>query len=347
MDLTYKQKYLLYKKRYITLRDQFGSSETNIQSQGKTFISFIVSHSGRMSCLMDTLGFNNLSKKKFKNCAIIELEVNPKKIKIRMIYEGELESKSEVNDKYFSIGDNINEENENRTINTYGQTFIFYIMRHGDGMHNEAKEHGFITKTFQVIKMQLFDAELTEKGIQQAINAGQAFSNIVNSKITSGGGFVKTVEKDPLVARVTSLKTFEPSKHFLFASDLKRTRQTLANFLMGFQMNLTDLTQVIILPCAHELDYKSKDCDANQLITAQENIMTCQAKAEDLKDKIPQNVLCTRLPVKEKQISLVWSYYNKFYGKEDGGSRKNKGKSATRCRSTNMIQMAINIILGK
>jgi hypothetical protein len=131
-----------------------------------------------MRCLLDTLGFSSnplikTSKKKFKNCAIIELVVEPTKMKIKMIHEGDLAGEDSDADKYFS---DFEAELQNNPFSTEGNTFIFYIMRHGDGKHNEAKQKGFLTKTFQVLSQSLYDAELTERGKDQGFNAGVAFT---------------------------------------------------------------------------------------------------------------------------------------------------------------------------
>jgi broad specificity phosphatase PhoE len=333
MDSTYKEKYLLYKSKYIDLRNQFGSALSQNQGPGQTFTSFIVSHNGRMRCLLDTLGFSSNpmldpSKKKFMNCAVVELVVNPTNIIIKLIQSGDLAGEDDPKpEKYFNQFD---EKIINNKIKTNGNTFIFYIIRHGDGEHNKAKRDWYgAKKLLSSATLSLFDAELTPIGISQALTAGKTFGTTH-----------------------TSLGMLSSYKTFLFASDLKRTRQTLYNFLKGSKINSSKLSQVIILPCSHELDYNDKGCDGHQGLTAQENTMNCKAVSLCPASKQPESDFCSYLPPITKEsdsrnLCLEWSHYNKFYGKENNGSRNDKGSSALKCRDTNMIQKAIDIILKK
>ena len=121
--------------------------------------------------------------------------------------------------------------------------------------------------------------------------------------------------------------------------------------MQGSQINSSRLKQVIILPCSHELDYNDKGCDGHQGLTAQENTMICKGVSSCPTSKQLESDYCSYLPpiTRDEQTNLCldWSHYNTFYGKENGGSRKIKGSSALKCRDTNMIQQAIDIILRK
>jgi broad specificity phosphatase PhoE len=339
MELTYKQKYLLYKMKYSELKDQLGAA----QPQGKHFTSFIVTHNGRMRCLLDLLGFSSNNpaldpkKKKFMNCAVVELVVTPSvmktDMKIKLIQPGDLAGEDDPKpEKYFS---QFEATISNNKIDTKGNTFIFYIVRHGDGEHNKAKREWMgAKKLLSSATGNLFDAQLTTIGVKQAFDAGKTFG-LTHS----------------------SFGQLNPSNTFLFASDLKRTRQTLYNFLSGANesgINSRLLKSVVILPCAHELDYDKEGCDGNQGMLsglAQENVMRCQPTNSCPQTRTEQSDFCSWLPPITKDsgsgnLCLNWSHYNTFYGKENNGSRNDKGSSAQKCRSTNMIQQAINIILS-
>ena len=69
----------------------------------------------------------------------------------------------------------------------------------------------------------------------------------------------------------------------IFVSDLKRTRQTLQNILLGmFQSNsmlnlgkaqINNQINIYVLPCSHELAFPK--CDVSNMPGAVENTMNC------------------------------------------------------------------------
>jgi bisphosphoglycerate-dependent phosphoglycerate mutase len=244
-------------------------------------------------------------------------------MRIEMIYQGDLSSEGKYNmsDYFTELNSSLNKGIEEAGPNT----FVFYIVRHGDGVHNKAKQEGFFYKSLQIIKGLLNDASLTPIGENQCKVAGK-----------------KLGETNPVI-------------NFLFTSDLKRTRQTLYRLLEGGEENILfnppneKFNNVIILPCSHELDYKDDKCDGNQGITAQANQMNCSAISVCPITKTLNVDYCSYLPpVKDtdsKNLCLNWSHYSKFYGTEKNGTRKNPTSKPQKCKDTNMIKQAIGIIL--
>ena len=284
--LKYKIKYLNYlnlnyKKslNYLNLKNKKSLNYLNLKNNqigsGNTFTSIIVTHNGKLRCLLDKLGFSdnekyNIRKKKFMNCVILKLEVTSNQMSIEMIDEGNLSRDDNYSLKpYFTSFDKtLNhglEEAENNK-------FIFYLIRHGDGYHNKAKING----TNEKIK----DPSLTKIGEEQCIQAGKKLS-------------AHLVSQDPQV-------------NFLFVSELVRTRQTLIKILEGgvnFKPINEKFNQVIVLPCSRELIYNSKNCDVDD-VTTQENEMLCNpAISENPK-------FCRKLG----NFNIDWSHYLDFHG---------------------------------
>jgi broad specificity phosphatase PhoE len=342
MDLDYKNKYLKYKMKYLILQQQVGSNQTS-----QTFTSIIVTHNGRMRCLLDTLGISkplsdiDTKEKKFKNCAVLKLIIDPTNINAELIVSGELAAGDGKETNYFT---SLNKTVSNISVSTYGHTFIFYIIRHGHGRHNLEKDkdaQNIVTKTLQINKALssasgiIKDAELTTEkdqkdypkimstnGEAQAVKAGKELSSKLIGSVGSVG--------------------------FLFASDLKRTRQTLYKLLEGADLQIINpsIITVTILPCAHELDYNQDGCDGHQGITATENVMNCTIQTTC--STVPgQNDYCSSIPTistdpNSHNLCLNWDFYKAFYE----GSRKTQ-KSKNQCRKTNMLQQAIFTILSR
>jgi broad specificity phosphatase PhoE len=244
--MTFRDKYLKYKIKYLNylnlnyLNLNYKKSLNQIGS-GNVFTSIIVTHNGKLRCLLDKLGFSddgdyNIRKKKFMNCVILKLEVTSNQMSIVMIDQGDLSKEDNYSMKpYFTSFDKtLNhglEEAENNK-------FIFYLIRHGDGYHNKAKIRG--------INEKIKDPSLTKIGEEQCIRAGKILSAY-------------------------------PQVNFLFVSELVRTRQTLYKILEGgvkFNPINEKFNRVIILPCSRELIYNSKNCDVDD-VTTQENEMLC------------------------------------------------------------------------
>jgi len=309
--MDYKIKYLKYKAKYFELLDQIGGNITN---------SLIVTHNGRIRCLLDSIGIPTIDKStkeeiRFKNCAILLLSVTKDGYTISLEYDGNLAEKSvekaeKEKRKYYTKTDDTginaifqrtikplsllglkSEQIQNIGSNTYN----FYIVRHGDGVHNSM---GFLEKA---ISSEVTDAELTKDGIAQAEEAKVYLSAIKIDK--------------------------------LYVSDLKRTRQTLGKLIEGHK-NMS-AKEIVVLQCAHELVYvEGKNCDANQGIKSglsYENKPKCSAD----KDICNINDICCKV----NNLPIDWYFYRAFYG--DGTRMKHGNKNPKECRDTNMIQQAI------
>ena len=353
----------------------------------KTFTSLIVSHQARLRCIMHMYGFGimtapapapasstnddnsewnaidenyplasprNIDKDydvetivvgggpakvgqvaSFKNAAIIRLVITKDTVKASLAVSGIIDAKeNKANYTYFVRPDEMGKSGaaytevpfrDNTTKNNFhdvgDDTYVFYLVRHGQAEHNVLK--GF-SKAFSSK-----DTSLTDAGETQASNSGV--------KLTS-----EIIKNDPEYKY----------PDFLFASDLKRTRQTLLKIMKGMpslKEKHGTTRDIIILPCAHELKYKydpeSATCDAKQgamwlpwAKTPNENISTCTRET------------CTT-PGTTKQVTYNndWSSYYDFYSNHTRATRPffkscftcPKEPAGKRCRDTDMITQAI------
>lgn len=325
--MTFRDKYLKYKIKYLNYLNlnykkslNYLNLKNNQIGSGNTFTSIIVTHNGKLRCLLDKLGFSDdkdydVRKKKFMNCVILKLEVTSKQMSIVMIDQGDLSKEDNYSMKpYFTTF--------NKTLNhgleeAENNKFIFYLIRHGDGYHNKAKIRG----TNEKIK----DPSLTKIGEEQCIRAGKILSAHLLSQDPQGDAFASfnkslVVPKEPDVY---------PHVNFLFVSELVRTRQSLHKILEGgvkFKPINDQFNKVIILPCSRELIYNSKNCDVDD-ITTQENEMLCNPAINENPE------FCKKLG----NFNLDWSYYLDFHG--DQIIRR-----SANCKHTEMISEAIKII---
>ena len=197
------------------------------------------------------------------------------------------------------------------------QTYEFYIIRHGQGIHNGV--HWFTKAKEGKYK----DATLTDIGKEQAGRSGEALNEILGS-----GDKV----------------------NYLFATDLRRTRETLVEVLgkLTNQQNLKN-PNIIILPCSHEISVEkdkilnlgvkiNRSCDALEAWStskaAKENFPVCTKAIINTKNN---NNEC----VKKGGYPIDWSYYLAFYNNSMRGER---ASARLHCRNTNMIIEALNII---
>jgi broad specificity phosphatase PhoE len=346
MNTIFYQKYIDTKMKYTRLNKLFGGDPSNITpaptpapapaptpapapAPVPMVTSILATHNGRIRCLLNSLNINSHTNAKFKNCAVLKLIITQNSLSVKLMHDGELNTSGDK-DKYFSTSGTTDEifhdhtttnEQEftqilqklNMNQNDFGDikkaNHTFYIVRHGDGEHNEAKASG--TKINKTILGLLTDAKLTEIGKLQAINAGYALlEDLQNTKV-----------------------------NYLFASDLIRTRQTLKSIYDIIKSKLAMQNEkVYIVPCSHELDFKKtktsstdttkQNCDARQKILAQENIMSCKDFSKPY---------CAHTD----GLYNDWGYYWRFYGE---GSRSHAGRHKQRCRDTSVIKQMLNIM---
>jgi broad specificity phosphatase PhoE len=251
----YGQQVQQYKKQQTRKREKFLPGiidEQPDETQYLEFVSIIVSHNTRIQCLLDGIQQNQSEDKiRFMNCAILKLELTPEKVKLSMVYQGELSDKEagKINvDKPYYVQDVSTRPghiqyptfvNEYATLKNSMKLpdiiykYTFYIIRHGQAEHN-VKSMG-VSSTLGL----KLDTSITELGRQQAENAGKYL-------------------KDYLI----DLKM--PTRFFV--SDLIRTYQTLDSILnmLGIIESIPDNVKgnfklrptPIVLPCANELPIK-------------------------------------------------------------------------------------------
>ena len=309
------------------------------------YTSIIATHQGRIRCLLSKL-FNKKFER-FKNGAVICLEISPNgnqkpSVECYLLYEGELASNEDKQDViYYINGDSGQQENytgekfETITSNTYNLQFentnndkyTFFLIRHGQGEHN-------ILKGNQKRYEQLFgkkDSELTVEGRKQAERAGKSIGKTSPFMLLSA--------------------------NYLFCSDLSRTIQTMAYFLLSLcktinnngivgrsllppqpPKNLVEDSlnkgilkskNIIVLPCSHELTYKKDgNCDGNQSMNPNENL--------------PASSNLSNLLENYEGFNIIWESYARFYNNSSRSAYLNLNKS--KCRNTNFIQQAIDYI---
>ena len=283
-------------------------------------VSIIATHQSRIRCLLsDILG---IKIERFMNGAVLRLEIKEHTLSCSLVHQGEL-NEDKPNKKYYVTdkgttgkGKLIQEDfptikDRSHNYDTMGKPFVFFLIRHGQGVHN----------TLKGIKKILGDKDprLTNEGKQQAKNTGKAMIN--NSEYK---------------------REFSEAK-YLFSSDLKRTIQTLVNIVNVFNEytqnkivnnveNAVGSKKIIVLPCNHELNYDKKgSCDGalKQSVIGNENKTSCNYSKSG----------CVSLV---GDFEIDWSLYRDFYGE---GTRLNPGKNNRRhCRNTNFLQEAINFI---
>ena len=233
--------------------------------------------------------------------------------------------------------------------------YEFYVIRHGQAEHN-IKENWGISKQFSSRNR---DTNLTSSpdnkmdGEKQAIETGKnLYDYLVKQKqeiLQERLNYTKNEkQKTALELEIAGLNKHDNHQEQelnlyiknIFVSDLKRTRQTLQNILIGmFESNNllklgksqnNDKINVSILPCSHELAHPK--CDNSNMPGAVENTMNCSIS------DINADTACKKLKVNYLTIIFDWSKYIEFYGK---GTRTKPG-SKRQCKESNMISLAID-----
>ena len=295
-------------------------------------VSIIATHNARIRCFLDMF-FRVENEIRMKNCAIIRFVVTGNDISIEMVYGGELDPKevdktgreyyvaSEVEKTANSIVGEVVFQKQSFGFQQLGitsdvnikelfsifDTYVFYIVRHGQGIHNLSGATHMI-----------LDTDVTPLGREQAERAGEQLSKIMT-------------------------KNNDNNLNFTFASDLVRTRQTIIGLYQGIlKVNPTFIfpKTVIILSCAHEFKYSKKgNCDKNAYllkIGTRENDPKCSNFTLLPQNKISNpNSECNQLHFNNMDIQLDWSHY----------LRQNNNKMrGMNCSVTNMIEIAMNVI---
>jgi hypothetical protein len=282
----------------------------------------------------------------FKNAAIIRLEITNDTVKASLVVSGIIDPKeNKAKYTYFVRPDELGTSGaaykevafqDYSTPNIFhhvnDDTYVFYLVRHGQAEHNILKG---VRKAFSSK-----DTSLTPAGIKQAVDSGIKLSKVIKS----------------------NPKYKYPD--FLFASDLKRTRQTMLNLIKPLPSDAEDKRstdyKIVVLPCAHELKYKydpeSATCDAKQgalmlpwAKTPNENISTCT------RESCPSDGSVNRIRyglTKSIKYNNDWNSYYDFYSNNTRATRPffkscltcPKQPVGQRCRDTDMITQAIRHI---
>lgn len=325
--------------------------------------SIIFTHQARIRCLISLLN-SDINKKvhRFKNGAVLKVTVKKNSLEqkkwnvtINQVYNGELDGDSEDNDseseskndqiggkkkKYYVLNPTLETETKLGEIEgelsgadiNDNKTYEFYIVRHGEATHNIRK--GLKKRVGQIYKQ---DSDLTVNGIKQAYNTGKFLKSLIKEDTT------------------------------LFASDLKRTHQTLYYALHGAEQGSKT---VYILPCSHELNHqKDGRCDGGEGFTPSENVSTTFPKdcaditKQEKEDCISIKNFFMDLPrhsrltlqnngfgyykIQNLELTIDWSFYNSFYSHMPSGKRGKRligKKDRPGCRTTNFINQAIEMI---
>jgi hypothetical protein len=266
---------------------------------------------------------------RFKNGCVLEFKITTSNIQVKLVYDGIVDeekpkyvyyvSPSSPPDPKVAAGKykttlfkEINIPNVMYNVSP-GYAYVFYLIRHGQGEHNVLK--GMSKKWGALAVSSTYkDPSLTNTGVQQAIEIGQKLQVILEQQ--------------------------NQKVDYLFASDLKRTRQTLYYILQPMDSDpALRHKQINILPCSEELNYTAnKNCDSSQWATPNENISLCNPFKDYAKTSLLD--LCQN----ERGNHVSWKNYTAFYGT---GTRNSPGKyKPQQCRDTDMIKQAILYIQG-
>ena len=254
----------------------------NVSSEkGTKYVSIVATHQARIRCLLSSI----LGKKteRFMNGAVLRFEINPTDVICNLVYQGELnevkpekkyyvKDSSKTSHKYTAIPFPEDVRVQSR-YETNGDTYVFFLIRHGQGTHNTLK--GLKKKKAAVFSNN--DTRLTNIGFEQAAMTG---------------------------AVMTKNKEFLSATN-LFSSDLVRTIETLVTVIKQDSSNKIRTSagkEIVVLPCTHELNYYSKgSCDGSskQAMVGNENKPSCKS----IKDCINSY----------QEFKINWNYYGKFY----------------------------------
>lgn len=306
--------------------------ESTVKNLPDMNICLLVSHNSRMQCLFENIVPTIEKKIRFQNCAIMELVLSPKFIKLSHVYSGEITENEKHTSRpfYATDGQSLNDNPNAKFVKYNDVQFIgttecdpifkklkikfadldengikFYIIRHGISEHNE---------TFLGVSKTLglkLDTSLLAEGKTAAINAGKFISTIVPKKAR------------PL--------------YRIYVSDLERTYQTLTAIMQTCSKECNAI-KAIVLPCASEVAKSgvNGNCDAIGSMFSKkgrENYPACTTSK--IQDPISH---CSKL-----DWSLYLTFYDGIRGEYDSlyGRLMTSKPKKQQCRNTTVIAMAI------
>lgn len=237
-DNKYYKKYIKYKNKYLQYkRILYGGLP-----QPPLSVIVLASHQNAIGEFLSVLVTNfTKTRKKFKNCACLEIAKDGDIVRVSMVYEGELDQQDTKKDPklYFTPVEfnkqqyqfNLNHASKIGVNVNIGDNVKIFLVRHGNGPHNEHTGlEGAIVKSKD--EETYTDPLLTPLGISQAERA----SILIINKITSYN-------------RQCTIK--------LCSSRLRRAIQTVG--IIGYHLSIPQIQnvsmelRVIIIPGVEEI----------------------------------------------------------------------------------------------
>lgn len=370
--IKYKQKYLDLKDKIERDRLELGKSPFveigGVKTSDKPVISIVVTHSARLRCLMDILffdlmasGIRALKNKKineirFQNGCILKLEINYRhgehlrnkiQYSLEMIYSGSVRNKKPG--AYFVSPQPKGPKPDEipfPTIRCPGGPFNIDpgFVIHGEALQQWLYNQYTGTTEFSLKKSTQSDKHLPpQKHTIYIIRHGESAHNVrrinfENDTTLTEYGESETGKTGLFLSRVLDSPGTPRSEIYYFASDLKRTRQTMA-IISGKLVSdkFTKPNKIIILPCSTELRYVAGvrgtcyHTNSRKFIPF-ENRVTCksQCASDCINDKVAMDKLCC---CAEGNLKIDWYWYNTFYN----------GKSVCHT-NTNFLYQLIQIV---
>jgi len=315
----------------------------NIQILSMTIINIDVTHQQRLRCLAKLFKYSKNGKViqykddkeiksyKFNNCCVIKMVFGATKAILKMVYDGSnlsgewptgaIGEKTDNDKKILNKmlekegGDSEKKIWTVTEFNSYGfylegkfgiDGSIAYVIRHGFGMHNYAKD---IKKK----KLKPIDAMLH--------TVGKAGAYVAGTKIKSDIGDVTK------------------HQYRYYGSFLRRTWGTLINCSMGM-IGHNDVKKITVVPCSHEMMSGNCDGDMEMNVGAinAENRSIITGKVGNVSELKQDDYYYNNNNgeiIKKSDSNLAhidYKYYKAFY------------VNKKRCRDTNMIIQLSNII---
>ena len=214
---------------------------------------------------------------------------------------------------------------------------IFYIIRHGQAEHNVKKT--LINAKIFKIKSQNIKYDTNLVGDDSDDNSGK-------TRLIKIGNKLYTEELAGINQHIS----------YGFTSDLTRTQETIELIFQGIangqnvgaNASILKNTSMHILPCSHELTVTNNSsatkCDGHQVkygmpLAANENKL-------DHKIGIKKNSIDINCNGENLSLELNTKAYTHFYDGQNRsyGVRNEYNKNRRKCRDTNMLELALDII---
>jgi broad specificity phosphatase PhoE len=286
---TMYNKYIKYKIKYNNLKHQYAGED-----QIKNIL--LVSHSSTIRCFLQGIISKQMNlyrtnggvdKVRFKNSAVLLLEIRKDKtVFIKLVYEGNMAQYKDGN-KYFTTNPhNLSDilflqteiPFESLNIDIPPTNYNIFIVRHSQAAHNVNKLN------------KLPDALLTPKGHIEASDIGLELRKILN----------------------------ENKINYLFASNLKRSRQTIDEILKKVNFDPVD---IVILPCMHDIKAGSDGACFQKKpekisIAGRMSCTNTESCSSGSVDSLDNKYCC-----KTDKVTNNWVYYN--FTKDTDCTKKN------------------------